>query len=176
MANSACALSISSGGLLSRQTVDCFRVLAPQRHAPRISLDSLIIKRESWRFSPEEMQFACCASAAERFLQARNWARIHGIPRFVSYRVPVERKPAYLDFDSPIFVDIFSKMIRRTVDATLPGAMVDLSEMLPLFDQIWLADASGRRYTSELRFVAVDSHKPASSSLYEANSGRASSY
>jgi hypothetical protein len=150
MANSACALSISSGGLLSRQRVDCFRVLAPQRHAPRISLDSLIIKRESWRFSPEEMQFACCASAAERFLQARNWARIHGIPRFVSYRVPVERKPAYLDFDSPIFVDIFSKMIRRTVDATLPGAMVDLSEMPPLFDQIWLADASGRRYTSEL--------------------------
>ena len=159
------------GGLLSRQTMDCFRVIAPQRHAPRISLDSLIIKRESWRFSPEEMQFACCAGAAERFLQARNWARAHGIPRFVFYRVPVEKKPAYLDFNSPIFVDIFSKMIRRTVDAALPGAMVDLSEMLPLFDQTWLADVSGRRYTSELRFVAVDPRKPASGSLYEANLG-----
>lgn len=164
------------GGLLSRQTLDCFRVIAPQRHAPRISLDSLIIKRESWRFSPEEMQFACCAGAAERFLQARNWARAHGIPRFVFYRVPTERKPAYLDFDSPIFVDIFSKMIRRTVDAALPGAMVDLSEMLPLFDQLWLADVPGRRYTSELRFVVVDSRKPASSSSYEADPGRASSY
>jgi hypothetical protein len=162
------------GGLLGRQTMDCFRVIAPQRHAPRISLDSLIIKRESWHFSPEGMQFAYCAGAAERFLQARNWARAHGIPRFVFYRVPVEKKPAYLDFDSPIFVDIFSKMIRKTVGAALPGAMVDLSEMLPLFDQIWLTDVSGRRYTSEFRFVAVDSRKPASGSLYEAKPGRAS--
>ena len=164
------------GGLLGKRTMDCFRVIAPQRHAPRISLDSLVIKRESWRFSPEEMQFACCAGAAERFLQARNWARAHGIPRFVFYKVPIEKKPAYLDFDSPIFVDIFSKMIRRTVDAALPGARVDLSEMLPLFDQIWLTDVSGRRCTSEFRFVAVDSRQPAPSSLYEANLGRASSF
>jgi hypothetical protein len=162
------------GGLLGKQTMDCFRVIAPHRHAPRISLDSLIIKRESWRFSPEEMQFPYCAGAAERFLQARSWARAHGIPRFAFYKVPIERKPAYLDFDSPIFVDIFSKMIRRTVDAELPGAMVELSEMLPLFDQIWLTDVSGKRYTSELRFVAVDSRKSASSSSYEMKPGRSS--
>jgi hypothetical protein len=153
------ALDLVSGPL-GKQTMDCFRVMAPQRHAPRISLDSLIIKRESWRFSPEELQFAHCASPADRFLQARNWARAHGIPRFAFYKVPIEKKPAYLDFDSPIFVDIFSKMIRRTVDAALPRARVDLSEMLPLFDQTWLTDLSGRRYTSELRFVAVDSRKP----------------
>jgi hypothetical protein len=148
------------GGLLGQQAMDCFRAISFRRHIPRISLDSLIIKRESWRFSPEEMQFASCAGAAERFLQARNWARAHGIPRFAFYKVPIEKKPAYLDFDSPIFVDIFSKMIRRTVDAALPRARVDLSEMLPLFDQTWLTDLSGRRYTSELRFVAVDSRKP----------------
>jgi len=155
--------------------MDCFRVIAPKRHAPRISLGSLIIKRESWRFSPEEMQFVYCAGASERFLQARNWARAHRMPRFVFHKVPIEKKPAYLDFDSPIFVDIFSKMIRRTVDAALPSAMIDLSEMLPLFDQNWLTDVSGQRYTSEFRFVAVDSRKPASGSLYEANLGRASS-
>ena len=149
------------GGLIGHQAMDCFRTISSRRHVPRISLDSMIIKRESWRFSPEEMQFASCTGAAERFLQARNWARAHGIPRFVFYKVPVEKKPAYLDFDSPIFVDIFSKMIRRTVEAALPGAMVDLSEMLPLPDQIWLTDVSGRRYTSEFRFVAVDSRKPA---------------
>jgi hypothetical protein len=153
------------GGLLGKQTMDCFRVIASQHHAPRISLDSLVMKRESWRLSPEEMRFAYCAGAAERFLQARNWARAQGIPRFVFYKVPLEKKPAYLDFDSPVFVDMFSKMIRRTVDAALPGAMVDLSEMLPLFDQIWLTDVSGRRYTSEFRFVAVDSRKPAPSPL-----------
>jgi hypothetical protein len=63
---------------------------------------------------------------------------------------------------------MFSKMIRRTVDAALPGAVGDLSEMLPLFDQTWLTDVSGRRYTSEFRFVVLDSRKPAPSSLYEA--------
>lgn len=152
------------GGLISTLTVDCFRIMAPRRHGPRISLDSLVIKRESWRFSPEELHFARSPGSAERFLQARNWARVHGIPRFAFYKVPIERKPAYLDLDSPIFVDIFSKMIRRTLDAALPGAVVDLSEMLPMSDQAWLTDASGRRYTSEFRFVAVDSRKPAANS------------
>jgi hypothetical protein len=161
------------GGLLGLQAMDCFRAISSRRHVPRISLDPLVIKRESWRFSPEEMHFARCAGAAERFLQAGNWTRAHGIPRFVFYKVPVEKKPAYPDFDSPIFVDIFSKMVRITMDAALPGAMIDLSEMLPLFDQIWLTDISGRRYTSEFRFVAVDSRKPAVDSSHEANPGRA---
>jgi hypothetical protein len=110
----------------------CFRITS--RQIRRGAFEALFLRAVQ--------QWTCLSKrcpAAERFLQARNWARVHGIPRFVSYRVPVERKPAYLDFDSPIFVDIFSKMIRRTVDATLPGAMVDLSEMLLLFDQIWLA-------------------------------------
>ena len=152
------------GGLLSVLAMDCFRIMAPRRHSPRISLGCLTIKRESWRFSPEELQFAQRSDSAERFLHARNWARAQGIPRFVFYKVPVERKPAYLDFDSPILLDMFAKMIRRTLDAALPDAVVDLSEMLPNAEQTWLTDAAGRRYTSEFRFVAVDSRKPAAAS------------
>ncbi len=144
------------GGLLSMQVIDCFRIMAPRRHAPRISVDRLVIQRESWRFSPSDLQFAQCADPADRFLQARKWAESEGLPRRAFFKVPVENKPAHVDFDSPILVDMFSKMVRRTRDANLQEAHVVLSEMLPAADQLWLADAQGRRYTSEFRMVAVD--------------------
>jgi hypothetical protein len=37
-----------------------------------------------------------------------------------------------------------------------PDARVRITEMLPRLDQLWLADAQDRRYTSELRIVALD--------------------
>ena len=145
------------GGLLSLHVIECFKVIAPRPHSPRISIDRLVLKRESWRFPPADLGFAHCSTPAERFLGARTWARENHIPRFTFFKVPVEGKPAYLDFESPVLVDIFAKMVRRTVDAGLPDATVDLSEMLPDPTQAWLPDATGQRYTSELRIVAVDS-------------------
>ncbi|MGZ4843941.1 MAG: lantibiotic dehydratase, partial [Candidatus Angelobacter sp.] len=145
------------GGLLSLHVIECFKVIAPRPHTPRISIDRLVLKRESWRFPPTDLEFAQCSTPAERFLQARIWAQEHGIPRFAFFKVPVEGKPAYVDFESPILIDIFAKMIRRTLEAELPEATVDISEMLPDPTQAWLPDATGQRYTSELRIVAVDS-------------------
>ena len=37
----------------------------------------------------------------------------HGIPRFVFVKAPVEIKPLYLDLDSPIYMEILAKLIRR---------------------------------------------------------------
>jgi hypothetical protein len=144
------------GGLLGALAVDCFRIIAPRPHTPRVSIDRLVIKRESWRFSLSELQFASCPDSAERFLQVRSWVHAQRIPRFVFFKVPVEKKPMFLDFESPIQVDIFAKMIRRTQDAALPDAIVDISEMLPTIDQTWLTDAQNQHYTSEFRFVALD--------------------
>jgi hypothetical protein len=115
-----------------------------------------VIKRESWSFAPSALEFAKFSTQAERFQGARDLAQRQGIPRFAFFKVPVEGKPAYVDFDSPILIEIFSKMIRRTVDAGLVDGRVDISEMLPQPDQAWLSDASGQKYTSELRIVAVD--------------------
>jgi len=78
------------------------------------------------------------------------------MPRFVFFKAPVEPKPCYLDFESPILVDIFCKMVRRTQDAGSAGAQIEISEMLPTPDQIWLTDAENNRYTNELRLVVVD--------------------
>lgn len=161
------------GDLLTPLVIDSFRIIAPRRHAPRISIGRLVVKRESWSFAPQELQFAACQDAAERFLQARTWARAEGLPRFVFFKVPVEGKPSFLDFESPILLDIFTRMIRRTRDASLPDATIDLSEMLPAADHIWLTDAQNRRYTNEFRFVAVDhiSQRLAAESGTRANPG-----
>jgi hypothetical protein len=102
------------------------------------------------------MEFIRPEAEHERYLQAGRWMRRHGLPRFVFVRVPVEVKPFYLDFESPIYVEIFIKMIRRMLASDSKQGRVTLIEMLPTPEQVWLPDADGRTYTSELRIVAWD--------------------
>ena len=73
--------------------------------------------------------FAREKEGTERFLSARRWARAHGLPRFVFAKVPVEVKPFYVDFSSPVYVDILAKMVRRTVEHNSANASISFSEM-----------------------------------------------
>lgn len=136
--------------------IDSFKIMAPQFHAPRISIDRMVLRRESWRFTASELAFAREPKSSERYAQARQWRHVNAMPRFVFFKAPVEPKPCYLDFESPILVDIFCKMVRRTQDAGSAGAQIEVSEMLPTPEQIWLTDAENNRYTNELRIVVVD--------------------
>jgi hypothetical protein len=102
------------------------------------------------------MEFSHEDGEVERFVRARQWARSHGIPRFVFVKSPLETKPFYCDFESPIYVDIFSKAIRRAGESNSFTARFGVTEMLPTHDEVWLPDAAARRYASELRVVAVD--------------------
>jgi len=129
------------------------QVLPPARHQPRVEIDHLVISREKWRFKAEELEFSAIKDPSERFMAVRRWARQHGIPRYSFYKLAAEVKPCYLDLDSPIFVDIFAKMLRN---ATAPDESVSVSEMLPSVDQAWLRDSAGELYTSELRIAAVE--------------------
>ena len=147
------------GRLLGYLALDCFKIMSPRPHTPRILIDRLVIKRESWSFPSSELQFLKDSDPAETFLQVRHWAREHAIPRFTFYKVPVESKPLYLDLESPILMGIFAKLVRRTQEAALPDSRVEVSEMLPTPDQLWLRDKHNQRYTSEFRLVAVDSCK-----------------
>jgi len=136
--------------------IDSFKIMAPQFHAPRISIDRLVLRRESWSFTASELTFARESKSSDRYAQARKWRHVNAMPRFVFFKAPVEPKPCYLDFESPILVDIFCKMVRRTQDAGSAGAQIEVSEMLPTPDQIWLTDAENNRYTNEFRIVVVD--------------------
>lgn len=149
---------------LSLMIVDLFRILGPARHTPRVAIDRLVVNRETWRFEPDELLFACEKSDAERFLSARRWAASHGMPRFVFVKTPVEVKPCYVDFNSTVYVDLFSKLVRRVKehqprrsgDAGKENGMISVSEMLPAFDRMWLHDTEGRPYAAEFRFVVFD--------------------
>jgi hypothetical protein len=142
--------------ILKLLVVKTFKILPPAAHTPRITVDRLVLTRESWSLPVAELAFAHAATPEGRFAGARLWARGHGMPRFVFYKAPPERKPLYLDFDSPLSVEIFAKVARQAVVHGGLEPSIAVSEMLPEPDRAWVPDAQGNRYTSELRLVAVD--------------------
>jgi hypothetical protein len=145
-------ISIGFGGLVS----NCFRVFTTRPYTPRMSIDRLVISRETWRVAASDLTFAYEKDEAQRCLAARRWARAYDMPRFVFIKTPVEMKPCFVDFDSPIYIDLFLKLIRRTREQGPDDSLIDVTEMLPTPDQLWLQDRQGRRYTSEFRLVALD--------------------
>lgn len=154
--------------VLSQAIINDFKMFpSGARHVPRVMVGRLVVTRETWRFAAGELAFAAEKDEAGRFAHARQWARSQGLPDRVFVRVPTEVKPFYVDFSSPVYVNLLAKMTRGLSASAAEGKAGDgrdaqepldvtISEMLPGPGQAWLSDAQGRRYTSELRFVAVD--------------------
>lgn len=142
--------------VLSSLIVSDFKLLPRRRHSPRVTIDRLIACRETWAFSPEEIRFAYEKTAADRFLSAGRWASRHGIPRFCFARLPVEAKPLYVDFTSPIYVDILAKNVRLSKADGFGPLSIAVAEMVPGPGQTWLPIADGNHHTCEFRIVAVD--------------------
>ncbi|WP_175407336.1 lantibiotic dehydratase [Streptomyces sp. TRM64462] len=140
---------------LTQRAMDRFTLRPEGDHTPRITLDKMVVARETWTLPAAELGFAEDKSEARRFVRARAWARERELPRFVFVVSPAEPRPFYVDFDSPVYVNIFAKAARRLARKD-PGARLVVSEMLPTPEQAWLKDDAGQVYTSELRFVAVD--------------------
>ena len=61
----------------------------------------------------------------------------------------VRASQGYLDFDSPVYVEMFMKLLRK-------ASALTVVEMLPTPDDAWLPDRDRRHYASELRVIAVD--------------------
>jgi hypothetical protein len=147
---------------LSDKVSNSFKILPAGRHVPRVRIDRLVVSRESWSFSPTEMEFASEKDEATRYLEARRWAQQYEIPRFVFFKSQFEVKPIYVDFASPLLINVLSKLVRQTHEACLAAErdpehlLITLTEMYPTPDLVWLPDAAGQRYTSELRMVALD--------------------
>jgi hypothetical protein len=141
---------------LSSHVINTFSMLPPGKHTPRVTIDRLVVCRESWRFTPAEFEFAYEKDEAARFLAARRWRLARELPRFMFVKTKVERKPFYLDLDSPTYVNIFARAIRRALESSFAKSPITLTEMIPDHQQAWLPDADGNYYTSEFRIVAVD--------------------
>ncbi|HKV36208.1 MAG TPA: lantibiotic dehydratase [Pyrinomonadaceae bacterium] len=148
------------GGLLSGLVVDLFKLLPSASHTPRVTIDDLTIMREGWNFGPATMSWAFVKDESERYLACKRWAEELKLPGRVFVKVPVESKPFYIDLESPVYVNVLSRMVRRTLESEGEKGVVKLTEMMPGIEQVWLPDAAGNRYTSELRIVALDLASP----------------
>jgi hypothetical protein len=142
------------GEILSSAVVNSFRPFAAAPHNPRVSIDRLVVSRESWTFPAADTAWAFVRDEAARYAAARRWRAEHDLPERVFAVLPVERKPIATDFGSLAMVNLLAKDIRRTAEAGAPTFTV--SEMLPDVNEMWLPDRAGRKYASELRLVAVD--------------------
>jgi hypothetical protein len=134
-------------------------LVPPAAHTPRLSFDELVVQRETWDLAAAEVEQpprpgAAAPTRAERFLAVRRLQRRLGMPRRVFVRAAGE-KPVCVDFESPVLVDGFGHLARSR-----PGETLHVSELLPDLDGLWLVDAQGRRYTSELRLVVLDPALP----------------
>jgi len=144
------------GEFLSNLAATNFRLLPRLPYTPRISIDRLVVQRETWRFTLESLAFAALPDEEDRFAQCRRWQRQHGLPRWCFVRTPWETKPVYLDFDSPVYVRLLVRQLRHAHEMQASGATeISFSEMLPTHEQLWLTDAEGQAFTSELRIVCV---------------------
>jgi hypothetical protein len=142
------------GEILSTAVVDSFRPFAAAPHRPRITVDRLVIARESWTFRAADTGWAFVKDESSRFAAARAWRAGHGLPERVFAVLPVERKPIGVDFASLPLVNILAKEVRRTAEAGEQAFSV--TEMLPDLGEMWLPDRAGHRYASEFRLVAFD--------------------
>ena len=134
---------------LIAESFGAFQWISPATHRPRVTVDDVVIGRESWRLCSEDFAFVHADDRHDRFLGARELKHRLGLPRFVFYKVPEETKPCYLDLDSPIYVETFAQLARK-------ASQVAISEMLPSLDECWLRDGDGYPYTSEFRIAACD--------------------
>jgi hypothetical protein len=128
-------------------------------HSPRITVDRLVVARETWRTTIGESGLMVSGRLAE-YLAARRFRRAFGLPDKVFAKIGTEIKPVYVDLTSPRYVSAFCTMLRSTRLAAGDGVGIVLTEMLPSAEDAWLPDASGQRYFSELRIQFLDPLPP----------------
>ncbi len=115
-------------------------------HDGRAQIGRLVVRRASWSAPAAELPAGPGDLAA--------WARDRGLPRRVFARSPLERKPRYVDFESPSLCRTLARFVAPARERA-PGAPVEFTEMLPGAEECWLQSDAGH-HTSELRIVALD--------------------
>lgn len=132
-----------------------FRPGDQARHTPRLTIDRLVVARETWRTTVGESGLAAKDRLAE-YLAARRLRRALGLPDKVFVKIRSEVKPVYADLTSLRYVSALSTMVRSARQRTGDETEIVITEMLPTAEHAWLPDASGRRYCSELRIQFRD--------------------
>jgi hypothetical protein len=122
-----------------------FSLTQPGAHVHRRTLGPLVVQREGWRFETATLPL----EGEDRVDRMRRFRAEQRLPERVFVRSPEEVKPIYVDFESPLSIEMLIRLARQ-------APTISVSEMLPGPQGLWLGDTHGRRYVSELRLLAVD--------------------
>ncbi|WP_410812634.1 thioesterase domain-containing protein [Micromonospora sp. 067-2] len=147
-------------GLLSTHAVDGFKLVAAAPYTPRITLDRLVVARQTWRTTVGASGLGPALGERTRFLAVRAWRRRLGLPEQVYVKLGTETKPCFVDLSSPAYAAMFCSMVRSAQRDGGEDTTLVVSEMLPTPQDAWVPDAAGRRYFSELRLHIVDTDEP----------------
>src|SRR5439155_13734218 len=112
---------------------------------PRFRLGRVVAFRRRWVFAPAAWPATSALGAlnAGRTIAFARWRARHGLPRHVFAHTHAAPKPFYVDLESPWLIELLS---RRPADS--PATRLEITEMLPAPEEIWIADGRGR-YASE---------------------------
>ena len=112
----------------------------------RATIGRTVVRRARWTATAGDLAAAPDELAA--------WARDRGLPRTVFAQSPLERKPMYIDFESPALRRVLARFASSARERA-PQAPFSFEEMLPSPEQCWLETGAGH-HTSEVRLVAID--------------------
>ncbi|MEV4695856.1 lantibiotic dehydratase, partial [Micromonospora echinospora] len=141
---------------LSAHAVDGFKLVAAAPYTPRITVDRLVLARQTWRTTVGESGLAVPNGERERFLAVRDWRRRLALPEQVYVKFGTETKPCFVDLAAPAFATTLCAMARAARVDGGDDVSFTVSEMLPAPEQAWVPDGQGRRYFSELRLHITD--------------------
>src|SRR5262249_20407685 len=94
------------GEMLSWRTTNLMKIMPSGSHTPRLTIDRVVVQREQWSWHAAEMRFAAKGDECDRFLEVRRWMHAHGLPRHIFVKAAIEKKPFYVDLESPIYIEI----------------------------------------------------------------------
>ena len=96
--------------------VRSFTLLPEEDHVPRVTVGRMVIRREGWSIP--------AAAIPERGEDVAAFARDRGMPRRVFTKSPLERKPMFLDTESPALSRILCRQARHArADAGRPDGV-----------------------------------------------------
>ncbi|MGD0601979.1 MAG: lantibiotic dehydratase [Streptosporangiaceae bacterium] len=139
------------GRPLSEMAMEVFKSAVAGSHAPRITVDRLVVARESWSLAVGDCPVTMARGERDQYLALRRWKAALGLPEHVFVKLASEVKPMFVDMTSPGYAPMLAAALRAARKDQGDGASLQVTEMLPTPADVWVLDAAGRRYVSELR-------------------------
>jgi hypothetical protein len=144
------------GRSLSETAVELFKSVTALPHTPRITVDRLVVARESWTMTVGDCPVTAASQERNEYLALRRWRAAAGLPECVFVKLATEVKPMFVDMTSPNYASMLAATLRAARRAQGDGAVFQVTEMLPAPGEAWVPDADGRRYVAELRLHVRD--------------------